>query len=183
MKMSGSLRFQLLPAIATLLLLLFPIYPSVAGNFSCLFTLLFLVLLSLFFTFVYLDDETTDCSPWLLENWTSMSTKECIHQPKQTSSRSMISSLFSFDQISSIYNILMKLSVFLWPVINGTAIVAFSWLIIYFDSKVPGIYPPTPLSPLKHRSVLRFADYSQILYNLMFISFNLIGQLLAILSI
>ena len=44
-----------------------------------------------------------------------------------------------------------KLYIFVWPSLYGLFIVWFSWLLIYFDSKVPGVCPPSPISPTKHR--------------------------------
>lgn len=46
---------------------------------------------------------------------------------------------------------LQKLSVFILPALYGLLMVLFSWLLVYYDSKVPGVYPPTPISPKKHR--------------------------------
>jgi len=43
------------------------------------------------------------------------------------------------------------LQTLMWPVINGLTVIIFSWIIMYFDSKIPGVYPPSPISPKKHR--------------------------------
>ncbi len=46
-----------------------------------------------------------------------------------------------------------QLKLLILPTVYGTAMVSFSWMLIYYDSKVPGVYPPTPMSPAKHRYV------------------------------
>lgn len=51
---------------------------------------------------------------------------------------------------------LQKLSLFVLPALYGLLMVLFSWLLVFYDSKVPGVFPPTPLSPKKHRCVLNF---------------------------
>jgi len=46
---------------------------------------------------------------------------------------------------------LNQFHIFIRPTLYGLCILWFSWLLIYFDSKVPGVYPPSPISPSKHK--------------------------------
>jgi len=41
--------------------------------------------------------------------------------------------------------------VFIYASLYGVGIFWLSWVLIYFDSKIPGVYPPSPISPKKHR--------------------------------
>jgi len=48
---------------------------------------------------------------------------------------------------------LKEFHILIRPSLYGIFILWFSWLLIYFDSKIPGVYPPSPISPKKHRNV------------------------------
>jgi hypothetical protein len=37
------------------------------------------------------------------------------------------------------------------PLLCGISITIFTWLIVYLDSDVPGVNPPTPFSPSQER--------------------------------
>jgi hypothetical protein len=53
---------------------------------------------------------------------------------------------------SYLQNALLKqLSTLILPSLYGLLMVVFSWLLVYYDSKIPGVFPPTPVSPKKHR--------------------------------
>lgn len=47
-----------------------------------------------------------------------------------------------------------KYSSFWFPILCGMLTTYFTWLIVYLDSNVPGIQPPSPLSPLKYKYVI-----------------------------
>jgi len=58
------------------------------------------------------------------------------------------------ENIQKLVNVELKNFYFLVrPSLYGFFIVWFSWLLIYFDSKVPGVYPPSPVSPKKNRNM------------------------------
>ncbi|XP_018319060.1 uncharacterized protein LOC108732645 [Agrilus planipennis] len=44
-----------------------------------------------------------------------------------------------------------KYSQIWFPAICGLATTWFTWLIVYLDSRVPGVQPPSPLSPSKYK--------------------------------
>jgi len=49
-------------------------------------------------------------------------------------------------------DLLSKACLFLWrPALWGLLVLAFSWIIMHYDSKIPGVYPPSPLTPKKYR--------------------------------
>lgn len=53
---------------------------------------------------------------------------------------------------SYLQSILFKqLAVLVLPCFYGLSMVLFSWLLVYYDSTIPGVFPPTPISPKKHR--------------------------------
>ena len=54
---------------------------------------------------------------------------------------------------------LKQLHTLVLPSLYGCSMVLFSWLLVYFDSKVPGVYPPTPVSPKKHRWIITTWNY------------------------
>ena len=58
---------------------------------------------------------------------------------------------------------LKQLHTLVLPSLYGCSMVLFSWLLVYFDSKVPGVYPPTPVSPKKHRWIITTWNYYLIL--------------------
>lgn len=43
---------------------------------------------------------------------------------------------------------------FIKAIISGCVITSFTWFIIYNDSSVPGVNPPSPFSPRKQRYIL-----------------------------
>lgn len=45
----------------------------------------------------------------------------------------------------------MKSSPILLPVLCGIGMTVFTWIMIYLDSSVPGVKPPTPFSPEKYK--------------------------------
>ncbi|GJQ83910.1 hypothetical protein Trydic_g19848 [Trypoxylus dichotomus] len=45
----------------------------------------------------------------------------------------------------------VKYSKYWLPVLCGTVITYFTWLMVYLDSDVPGVQPPSPLSPTKYK--------------------------------
>lgn len=49
------------------------------------------------------------------------------------------------------YFFFAQLSLIALPTLYGLLMVIFSWILVYYDSKIPGVYPPTPVSPKKHR--------------------------------
>uniref|UniRef100_A0A1B6JYL5 Uncharacterized protein n=1 Tax=Homalodisca liturata TaxID=320908 RepID=A0A1B6JYL5_9HEMI len=40
-----------------------------------------------------------------------------------------------------------------YPIVTGALLSFLTWHIMYLDSAVPGINPPTPLSPVKYREI------------------------------
>lgn len=53
---------------------------------------------------------------------------------------------------SYLHGILFKqLTALVLPCFYGLSMVLFSWLLVYYDSIVPGVLPPTPVSPKKQR--------------------------------
>ncbi|KAF2895623.1 hypothetical protein ILUMI_10553 [Ignelater luminosus] len=45
----------------------------------------------------------------------------------------------------------VKYSRFWFPVLCGALATWFTWLMVYLDSEVPGVQPPSPLSPSKYK--------------------------------
>lgn len=45
----------------------------------------------------------------------------------------------------------LKTSIFWLPLASGLAMTLFTWGMVYYDSREPGVYPPTPFSPNKSR--------------------------------
>ena len=45
----------------------------------------------------------------------------------------------------------VKYSRYWLPVLCGLLTTYFTWLIVYLDSNVPGVQPPSPLSPSKYK--------------------------------
>lgn len=46
-----------------------------------------------------------------------------------------------------------KSSTILLPLFCGLLMTVFTWIMIYLDSSVPGVKPPTPFSPEKYKLV------------------------------
>lgn len=44
-----------------------------------------------------------------------------------------------------------NLTVLVLPFLYASSMILFSWMLVYYDSKVPGVYPPSPISPKKLR--------------------------------
>jgi hypothetical protein len=65
-------------------------------------------------------------------------------------SRTKISELISSNVMR---DFLDHFNWFLLPVLAGLGMTALTWCMVYIDSCVPGIKPPTPLSPNKIRYV------------------------------
>ena len=65
--------------------------------------------------------------------------------------------IYSFNTMVSIgfclydASLLKQLSILILHSLYGLLMVVFSWLLVYYDSKIPGVFPPTPVSPKKHR--------------------------------
>lgn len=56
----------------------------------------------------------------------------------------------------------------LFPLMCGLLMTGFTWLMMYLDSSVPGIQPPTPFSPTRYKSVNNYIishTYHAQLYN------------------
>lgn len=45
----------------------------------------------------------------------------------------------------------VKYSRFWLPVLCGCLTTAFTWIMVYLDSDIPGVQPPSPLSPSKYK--------------------------------
>jgi hypothetical protein len=54
---------------------------------------------------------------------------------------------------SVVRDILGRFSWLLLPVLAGLGVTVLTWYMIYVDSCIPGIKPPTPFSPTKNRWV------------------------------
>ncbi|XP_067141281.1 ADP-ribosylation factor-like protein 6-interacting protein 6 [Centruroides vittatus] len=55
---------------------------------------------------------------------------------------------FTITRNSERKNLFASLAI---PIIFGIVTTIFSWMIVFFDSFMPGISPPSPLSPSKYR--------------------------------
>lgn len=45
----------------------------------------------------------------------------------------------------------LRYSKFWLPVLCGTLATWFTWLMVYLDSNIPGVQPPSPLSPSRYK--------------------------------
>lgn len=45
----------------------------------------------------------------------------------------------------------LKYSSYWFPLLCGLLTTYFTWLMVYLDSNVPGVQPPSPLSPSKYK--------------------------------
>ncbi|XP_046385049.1 uncharacterized protein LOC124155351 [Ischnura elegans] len=76
---------------------------------------------------------------------------------------------YSFYQlIANIFHLawglVCRLQWILVPTLFSTAFVGFSWAVLYKDSNIPGVNPPTPFSPSNYRSHCdRSMDFSYAL--------------------
>jgi len=67
---------------------------------------------------------------------------------------SIYDALYNYAAIPTSYlqSIVLKhLSKLILCLLYGLLMVLFSWLLVYYDSTIPGVFPPTPVSPKKHR--------------------------------
>ncbi|XP_063236293.1 ADP-ribosylation factor-like protein 6-interacting protein 6 [Bacillus rossius redtenbacheri] len=55
------------------------------------------------------------------------------------------------DVVKVLVELVGQSSWILVPFLTAVLIVVISWLVIYMDSAVPGVSPPTPLSPKRYR--------------------------------
>ncbi|XP_044252613.1 ADP-ribosylation factor-like protein 6-interacting protein 6 [Tribolium madens] len=68
--------------------------------------------------------------------------------------------LFTFETVNDDGNVMyyhvwknvVKFSKVWLPVVCGIFTTYFTWLMVYLDSDVPGVQPPSPLSPNKYKS-------------------------------
>ena len=180
--------------VLLLFLFLFSLHLGSAGNYFALPPGVFLW--RSLFTLAGEAEEGKCNSNWVFDDWQTISSSRCFHQPvsQAVPSYSINLNLISiweylgttalavynkcFDiiyfLISFVVAVFQPVFVFtqsiiskpafikglsyfkhlqtlMWPVINGLTVIIFSWIIMHFDSQIPGVYPPSPISPKKDR--------------------------------